>query len=157
MALDLNNTWTHVKGLIYFGWLIAAIRFILEFAAPAQSMYFGVYFVMPLAYLYYGVKGKLDDLSWPQLALAMVMVAFFVWFIPNSISYTTAQFAGWEHGRFSVAQATPEAAGTAVGDIINGVTTALITFVGGTLWSIVFSTLLIWLPGRRRKRLTLTA
>lgn len=147
MALELKDIWTYVRGLIYFGWLIAAIRFILEFAAPDQSMYIGVYFIMPLAYLYYGLKGKLDDLTWPRLALGMVMVAFFVWFIPNCISYTTAQFMAWDHGRF----AAEKIATTAIGKIMKGTGTAAITLVPGSVWSIVLSTLLIWLPGRRRK------
>ena len=157
MALELKDTCTHVRGLIYFGWVIAAIRFLLEFTAPDQSMYFGVYIIMPLAYLYYGIKGKLDDLTWPRLALGMVIVAFFVWFIPNCIAYTTAQFMAWDHGRFAAAQATPEAAATAIGKIMKGVGTAAITLVGGSVWSIVLSTLLIWLPGRRRKSKSQTA
>ena len=151
MAMGLGNLWNHVKGLIFFGWLVAIIRFALEFVAPEQAMYFGVYYVMPLAYLYYGLTGKLDDLKWPQLALGMVIVAFFVWFLPNSISYTTAQFLELEHGRFAADRAAA-IQDSAMGKIISGVSISLVTWVGGAVWSIVFSTLFIWLPGLRRKR-----
>lgn len=146
MALELGKTWSRVCGLVIFGWIVAVIRFGLEIVAPEQSMFFGVYYGMLAAYLC--ITGKLDDLSWPRLAEAMIMVAFLVWFIPNAISYTVAQFMGWQHGRF----AAETLGDTASRKIISGVGTAVGTFVGGTLWSLVFGTLVIWLPGRRRKR-----
>lgn len=152
MALDIKTLWPRIRGLVFFGWAVALIRFILEFTAPDYAMYIGVYFVMPVAYLYYGVTGRLDDLSWPRLALAMVMVAFFVWFIPNAISYTTAQFMGWQHGRFSA-----DIAASAGGKILSGLGVAVVTFVGGALWSVVFGTLLTWLPGHRRRKKLMAA
>jgi hypothetical protein len=146
--MTLSQTWRYVRWLVFFGWIVAGIRYILEFVAPEQAWYFGVYFVMPLAYLYYGITGKMDDLSWKHLALAMIMVAFFVWFIPNAVAYTTGQFMGWQHGRFA---ADPIAA-SSPGKLGTGVRIAFITFIAGALWSILFSTLVTWLPGHVRRR-----
>lgn len=151
MALNFSQTWASVRGLVYFGWLIAAMRLLIEMVAPEQSRFIGVYYVMPAAYLYYGLNGKLADLAWPRLATAMVTVAFWVWFVPNALSYTTAQFMGWEFGRFAAASAGPIAA-TAGEKIGSGLVIASQTFVGGSLWSIVWGTALIWVPGRWRKR-----
>lgn len=151
MALDFSQTWTSVRGLVFFGWLIAAMRLLLEMVAPDQARYIGVYFVMPAAYLYYGLNGRLDGLTWPRLAIAMITVAFYVWFVPNALTYTTAQFMGWENGRFAAESAGPIAA-TAIGKIGSGLTTAGGTFIGGILWSILWGSLLIWIPARWRKR-----
>lgn len=151
MALDFCKTWNSVRGLVFFGWMIASMRLLLEMVAPEQARFFGVYYVMPAAYLYYGLTGKLDGLTWPRMATAMVTVAFFVWFVPNALSYTTAQFMGWEYGRFAPASSGP--INTTIGaKIQSGLITASQTFVGGSLWSIVWGSLLIWLPGRWRKR-----
>ena len=151
MALDFSQTWASARGLVFFGWLIAAMRLLLEIVAPEQARLFGVYYVMPAAYLYYGLNGKLDGLTWPRLAMAMITVAFYVWFVPNALSYTTAQFMGWQDGRFAVESAGPIAV-TAGGKIVSGLKTASQTFVGGLLWSIVWGSALIWVPSRWRKR-----
>lgn len=147
MALDLKQTIVTVKGLIIFGWIIAAIRLVLDLSAPDMSMYFGVYYAMPLAYLYYGLTGKMDDLPWSRLAIAMVVVGFFVWFIPNTITYTAAQFMGWDFGRFSA-----EIQDSTIGKILSGLSISGVTFVAGAGWSVVFGSLLIYLPRRFRKQ-----
>ncbi|MBM3265897.1 MAG: hypothetical protein FJY97_21105 [candidate division Zixibacteria bacterium] len=151
MALDIGKMWSRIYGLVIFGWIIAVIRFALEITAPDQAMFFGVYYGMVVAYLYYGIKGKMDDLSWARLAQAMVMIALLVWFIPNAIAYSVAQFMGWQHGRFAEETSGPIQP-TASGKIMSGVGTAFGTFIGGTVWSLVLGTLFIWVPGLLRKR-----
>jgi hypothetical protein len=151
MPLNLKEIVSSVKGLIFFGWIVAAIRLALDITATDAAMYFGVYYAMPLAYLYMGVKAKLDHLSWTRLALSMVVVAFFVWLIPNVITYTTAQFMEWDFGRFA-----PGGAGTIAASsfdkLITGVTLGFGTMLPGTGWSIVFATLFIYVPKRIRAR-----
>lgn len=156
MALDLKQTIVTVKGLIIFGWIIASIRLVLDLSAPEISMYFGVYYGMPLVYLYYGLTGKMDHLSWSRLAIAMVVVAFFVWFIPNVITYTTAQFMGWEFGRFS-ADRNEWIQDSSIRKVLSGLGISAVTFVAGSVWSIVFGSVLIFLPRRFRKKSSHTA
>lgn len=153
MTTGQASLWSDIRGLVFFGWIVAAARLLLDFTAPELSMYIGVYFLMPLAYLYYGVKGKWDHLSWRRVALSLIVVVFFVWFIPNLISYSTAFFVGLEHGRFS-----PENSGRMFGHhgpfmtILNGAMVAGGTFLAGSVWSVALGTLFIWLPGAMRRR-----
>lgn len=151
MPLNLREIVSSVKGLIVFGWIVAAIRFVLDITATDAAMFFGVYYAMPLAYLYMGVKAKFDHLSWTRLALTMVVVAFFVWLIPNVLTYTTAQFMEWDFGRFAPGRAAPIADGS-IGKLITGLTLGFGTMLAGTGWSIVFATLFIYLPKRLRAR-----
>ncbi len=153
MTMDLTSLWSNIRGLVFFGWAVAATRLLLDFVAPEQSMYVGVYYLMPVAYLYFGLRGKWDHLPWRQAALALVAVAFFVWFIPNFIAYSAAFLTGLEQGRFS-----PGNSGRLSGfegpfmTILNGGWVAGITFLVGSAWSVVLGTLLIWLPGALRRR-----
>lgn len=158
MTSDQQSLWSRIQGLVIFGWIVALIRLLLEVVAPEQSMYFGVYWMMPLAYLYYGMTGKWDDLPWSRVALSIVAVAFLVWCLPNAITYNIATFAGWDHGRFSAAS-YPTILGrdTAVMAILNGLVVSVVTGIVGSAWSVVWSTLLLWLPGHFRRRKLQTA
>lgn len=153
MTTAQPSLWSDIKVLVYFGWAVAAVRLLLDFVAPAQSMFFGVYIMMPLAYLYFGLKGKWDHLPWRRVAGSLVVVVFLVWFIPNLISYTTAYFVGLEHGRFS-----PESSGRRPHfqgpfmTILNGGMVAGATSLAGSVWSVALGTLFIWLPGAMRRR-----
>lgn len=153
MTTGQPSLWQDIRGLVFFGWIVAATRLLLDFVAPEQSMYIGVYFLMPLAYLYYGMKGRWDHLSWRRTAFSLVVVVFLVWFIPNLISYSTAFFTGLEHGRFS-----PENSGRnlalqgPVMTVVNGAMVAGGTFLAGSVWSVSLGTLFIWLPGAMRRR-----
>ena len=113
-------------------------------------MWFGVYYTMPLVFIYAGIKGWFDGVTWPRLALAMAMVGVLVWFAPNTIIYTVAQFMEWSHGRFQAARSAPLSP-TAMGKIVSGLGSSVITLVGGMVWSVAFGTLLIWLPARLRR------
>ena len=153
MTTVQRSLWADIRGLVYFGWAVAAIRLLLDLFAPEQSMFFGVYIMMPLAYLYYGVKGRWDHLAWRRVAGSLLVVVFLVWFIPNLISYTTAYFVGLEHGRFS-----PENSGRRDGfegplmTMLNGGMVAGATFLAGSVWSVTLGTLFIWLPAAMRRR-----
>jgi hypothetical protein len=153
MTTGQPSLWSDIRGLVFFGWIVAATRLLLDFVAPEQSMYIGVYIFMPLAYLYIGLKGRWDHLPWRRVALSLVVVVFFVWFIPNLISYSTAYFVGLEHGRFSAANSGRIAAYQGpVMTILNGGMVAGGTFLAGSVWSVSLGTLFIWLPGAMRRR-----
>lgn len=158
MTAEQQSLWSRIQGLVIFGWIVALIRLLLEVVAPGQSMFFGVYWMMPIAYLYMGLSGKWDDLSWPGVAKTIVIVAFLVWCLPNAVSYNIAAFAGWEHGRFS-AEAYPTIIGrdTAITTFINALVVSVVTGIAGSVWSITWSTLVIWLPGHFRRRKLQTA
>jgi hypothetical protein len=142
--------------LVLLGLGVGLLRYALEFAAPDQSMYFGVYFVMPVALLVVGIRGTWGAIRWPALLGTMVLMCLIVWGIPNTLSYTTAQFQGWNHGRFyhegpGDHRAAPIAA-TTFGKLGWGFLQGLATSVAGTIWCTVIGTVVIWLPGRLRRR-----
>jgi hypothetical protein len=159
----MKSLWSRMRGLVLFGWLVALIRFGIEAAMhPGKSdptWFIGVYFLMPIAFLVVGLRGTLDDLPWKRIALMSLLLGILVWGIPNAIIYTTAQFLGWTHGRFTPpgqtgaeTRAAPIAT-TAMGKILAGLATGGMTAIAGTIWSLAGTTLLIWLPGViRRKR-----
>ena len=154
----MRELWKDAKPLIFFGWIVAAIRFLLEFSAPQLAWYFGVYWLMPIALLYFGtLRRRFDHLSWPKLALAMVLVGMLVWFLPNAISYTTAQFEGWTHGRFAPNVQSAPIAPTDFGKIRTGVVVGFLTGLAGSVWCIVWASLLVWLPVVLRRRRALAA
>jgi hypothetical protein len=147
-----TSLWREVEGLVYFGWAVAMIRYALEFVAPTASMYVGVYYAMPLALLYCAIRRKLDHLSWPRLALAMILMGVCVWLVPNAIAYTTGQFLGWQHGRFTPQERSAPVAETALGKVTTALTVAGATTIAGSLWSILWATVLIWVPRTVRQR-----
>ncbi len=153
MTLDQSSLWSNIRGLVLFGWMVAAIRLLLDFVAPDQSMFFGVYWMMPLAYLYYGLKGKWDHLPWRWVAGSLLVVVLLVWFVPNWISYSTAAFVGLDHGRFSAeASQTVIERDSPVKIILNAGIVSAATFGAGSVWSLSLGTLFIWLPGALRRR-----
>lgn len=153
MTSDQPSLWSDIRGLVFFGWIVAATRLLLDFVAPEQSMFIGVYFLMPVAYLYCGLKGRWDHLAWRRVAGSLIVVVFLVWFIPNWVSYSTAALVGLDHGRFS-----PEAYQTVIERdspvkiILNAGIVSAATFAAGSVWSVSLGTLFIWLPGAMRRR-----
>src|SRR5687768_17940927 len=78
---------TILRPLLWAGWAIAAIRLLLDAFAPDVSMYFGVYYGMPLVLVVAAFKGWLDDLTMPRFLLGMGVTALLVWGIPDVIAY----------------------------------------------------------------------
>ncbi len=137
--------------LVLYGWVVGAIRYALEFIAPDQSMYFGLYYLMPVALLWVGVTRRWGAVRWTQVAVTMVALAFLTWFVCNTTAYVTGQFVGWQHGRFSPAAAAPLADDT-LGKLWGGLSTGFLTAVGGSVWCVVWGTVVIWLPARLGRR-----
>jgi hypothetical protein len=150
----MSSLWPRVRPLVLFGWLVALIRFGIDASVkPERSnpiFYVGVDVLMPIAYLVVGIKAIWDDIPWKKYPLIALMLGVLVWFIPNAIVYTTAQFLGWQHGRFHNIPIRE----TAVGKLGMGLGLGGGTAIAGTLGSLLLMTLLIWLPGsvRRKKR-----
>ncbi len=135
--------------LVVYGWVIGAIRYLLEFIAPDQAWYFGLYYCMPVALLFVGLSKKWGAVRWTQVAGTMVALAILTWFVCNSIAYVTGQFMEWRHGRFPTASPIAD---TVLGKLWAGLSMAAGTTIGGTLWCVVWGTLAIWLPTRLGKK-----
>ena len=147
-----------IRGLVTFGLAIGLIRYVLEFVAPERAMWFGVYYLMPVAILVVGVRGSWGNVRWLTLFGTMVVVALIVWGIPNTVAYTTGQFLEWNHGRFYNGgldapgnRAAPIQA-TTLAKLGLGLAQGGLTSLAGTVWCTVMGTVMIWLPGVRRSR-----
>ncbi len=138
--------------LVVYGWVIGAIRYLLEFIAPDQAWYFGLYYYMPVAILFVGLSKKWGAVRWTQVAGTMVALAVLTWFVCNSIAYATGQFMEWEHGRFRTGTGASPIADTVSGKLWAGVSTAAGTTVIGTLWCVAWGTAAIWLPTKLGKK-----
>lgn len=148
--------------LVLFGWALAATRLILDFTAPdwPPTMHIGVFFTLPFFIAYIGLMRKWGRISWPQMALSMLLVGFLVWGIWNSIAYTTGQFMEWTHGRFDPGTPTIGADGVttyeggraspiqaeSLGKIGQGLLHGLVSSVAGSVWCILFGSVFIWVP-----------
>ncbi|MBL8730617.1 MAG: hypothetical protein JNM25_19525 [Planctomycetes bacterium] len=147
-----------IRGLVLLGLTIGLIRYALEFTQSQHTMSFGVYYVMPIAFLVVGLRGLWGDITWPKLLGSMAVMCLIVWGIPNTLAYTTGQFLGWQHGRFyhggtedaEHTRAAPIAA-TTLGKLGWGALQGLLTSVAGTIWCTLWGTVLIWLPARLRR------
>jgi hypothetical protein len=155
MTLFWPSIWPRIRGLVYFGWLVALIRFGLEpIFHPDRThpaFYFGVYTLMPIAFIVAGIKGTLDDLRWPKIAFGACTIGFLVWGVPNMIAYTAAPSLGWTHGRFTPPPNMP-VPDTFAKSALYGLTVGGITTFFGALWSLIWMTLVIWWPGVVRRR-----
>jgi hypothetical protein len=147
-----------IRGLVLVGLAVGLVRYALEFTASPYAMWFGVYYVMPIALVAVGLRGSWGPITWPKVLGSTALMCLFVWGIPNTLAYTTGQFLGWNHGRFHyggeddpATRAAPIAA-SALGKLGLGVLQGLLTTVGGTIWCTVWATLVIWLPARLRRR-----
>lgn len=143
----MKSLWSQFKTLILIGWGIALVRLLLDASSQEFAMYIGVYYGMPIVLLVFAVLGIYKGVGWKRLALGMILTGLLVWGLPNLISYTTAQFMGWRHGRFAEGRG-PDIAATALGKVVTGVQIAALTSVVGSVWLILWSTILIWLPGK---------
>lgn len=150
-ATEVPPLCARLRGLVIFGWAIAAIRFAMEAGLPDISARFpiGVYILMPLALAFVGLTRRWGPIPWKTMAKTMVVLALLVWALPNTITYTTGQFMEWGHGRFGPTE-SPPLAPTAIGKIGAGLIMGGFGAVGGTIICTLVGTLLIWLPGRSK-------
>lgn len=139
-----------VRPLLLAGWAIAAVRLGLDAFAPALSMWFGVYYLMPVVAFVVGRGGAFDGVRWPRFALCMIVTGALVWGVPNLISYGTAQFAGWTHGRFQPNERSAPIGETTSAKLVAATMVGVATAAVGSVWMIVTGTLVAWLPSRRR-------
>ncbi len=139
-------------GLTLLGWAVASVRFTLDFMAMEQAMWFGVYYAMPPALAWVGLRGRWGAISWRSMATTTAVLGLVIWGIPNAISYTTGQFLEWTHGRFEPGVRATSIAAHEFGKLGWGLLQGLLTAIAGALWCTAWGTLLIWLPGRRRSR-----
>jgi hypothetical protein len=142
---------SRIRGLALLGLAVGLIRYALEFAASDAAMWFGVYYVMPVAILVVGLRRTWGDIRWPTLLGTMLVLCLIVWGIPNTLAYTTAQFEGWQHGRFAPDRSAA-IADTTLAKLGLGVAQGAGTSLVGTVWCTLFGTLFIWLPACLRRR-----
>jgi len=172
-----SELWRRQRWMILILWIVAGIRFALDFRQADDPIAFetgairwqatiGVYYVSGALLLIASFRGTYRGLSYGRHVLGMVMLGLLCWGVPNSIVYTTAQFQGWEHGRFTPPPAegveVPEGtarersgpiAETALGKVASGVGVGAGTTVASfVLWNFWLMNLLIYLPARLRRR-----
>lgn len=157
MTNSTPSLWQRVLPLMVFGWIIAAARLYMD-ASYHYGGWFGIYWVMPAAFLVVGLLGKWGTVRWTTMAGTMVLVACLVWGVWNSIAYTTGQFMEWEFGRYypgaPVTLENRKAApvqDTAMMKLAMGLLHGVLSSLTSTVWCIGFGTLFIWLPAKLRK------
>lgn len=163
-------------------WVVAGIRLMMDFqqvedpiamhtGGLAWQKSIGVYYVVLPLLLIGAFSGVFRGLSYGRLVKAMLVLAVMCWFIPNAISYTTAQLRGWTHGRFRppaeqttdaatggapmAATAEPDAEArsaplgkTTAEKVRIGLTVATFTTGAGFVWLFAMMNLLVYLPRR---------
>ena len=156
--------------LLIFVYVVAAIRLGLDFWSRENAFWFGTYFTIPIALAYIGLGRRWGEIRWTTMAGTMLLVGLCGLVVANTISYTTAQFMEWTDGRFSPVTPTVDELGNPVLDeagdpVLEGVkgpppqettTDKLLHGLGagagtggaGTVWCLIWGTLLIWLPVR---------
>lgn len=151
--------WNGVRAAVCYGWLVVLVRLVLDGVAPDRAWTVGIFFLMPVALLVIGRKGGLDAWSWKRLATGMILIGVLCWGLGNLLSYGTAATLGWDHGRFN-----PDGPGPPFGTgppLPRDTLLQKLGWIGlpagagaiaGSLWCILWGSLLIYLPGRARRR-----
>lgn len=136
-----------VVPVILVGWVVAAIRLTLDFVAPESfiTKCVGVYYAVPLVLAYVGVKRKWGTIAWKPMALSVVVIAFAVWGVGNTVAYSVAQFQGWTHGRFDPEAALPLVEGTGA-RLLSGLGMGAMTSVFASGLLLIVGSLFIWVP-----------
>ncbi len=137
--------------------VIAALRYLLDwFRNPTFFDAFGVYAGSLAMMLTIAFTGSLREPSLGRTLKVTTWIAFCAWWFPNFVSYLTAQWIGWTHGRFAEGRAAPPAPEVAA-KFANALSTACLTTVAGILWCGILGILCIWLPTRWSKTSTTAA
>jgi hypothetical protein len=146
--MDFRTAGPALRPLWLTGLAVAAVRYGLEWLAPAHAMAFGVYYVVvPLA-IVLALRGRFDALPLKDLLPGLLIVGALVWGLPNLVAYGTAQFQGWTHGRFAPDRGPPPADSLA-GKIGATGLVVLFTTAAGTLLLL----LAVLIFGRATRRL----
>ena len=148
-SLEVPPLRARLLPVVLFGWCVAAIRLALDFQWPdgKVTMYFGVFYTVPLVLVWIGVTRRWGLIGWKAMAWTMLCVGALVWGLPNAISYTIGQFNGWQHGRFDPGRAAPVQEG-ALMKVGAGVLHGLISTLFSSAICIVVGSLFVWVPQR---------
>lgn len=97
-----TDTFQTLKPIVFTLWIVAVARLVAEALTENLNVIgmISVYGAVAAIFLFAGFTGQLDFLTGRRLFAGAFVLAVSCWFLPNSIAYTTAQFAGWTHGRF---------------------------------------------------------
>lgn len=154
-----------LKPLLIVGYLVATIRITIEFWDRDAVMWFGLYFTLPVAIAFVGLTRRWGNIPWKTMAGTMVALAFLVWGICNSITYTIGQFMEWTDGRYYPGIEQPDGswidgpdrrkraslpADVALVKVGWGLAHGFLSSLSSSVWCIVFGTLFVWLPVRDR-------
>ncbi len=172
-----RSLWSRVRWIVWILWIVAAIKLGLEFREAEDPIAFefagirwqgsiGVYYVSFVLLVVAAIRGTFDGLRYGKLALSALLLAVLGWCVPNTVTYTTAQFQGWTHGRFQPPVSPEEAArleaagevvpkersapiaATPAGKLGTGLLVGLMTTIAGFLWTFLWIHLLVVLPRR---------
>ncbi len=102
----IGDTFRTLKPVVYTAWVVAAVRLVLDATSTDPNMIASasVYTAVFVLFLFSAFTGFLDRLAWKGVFVGALMLGVLVWFAPNLISYTVAQFQGWNHTRYYVDQ-----------------------------------------------------
>ena len=162
MAYEVPPLWQRVKPLFLFGAAVGALRLALDFWDREVAMWVGLYYLMPLAILWVGLKRKWGLIGWRRMAGTMFVVSLVTFGLWTAIAYTVGQFMEWTDGRYYpgertvlddgtvawVGGRTAPVADTALGKVGAGLLHGVITTVTGGVWCTVFGTVFIWVIKR---------
>lgn len=159
----LHSLVARLRWIVVIAWIVAAIRFGLDFRQQEDPIFMtgsfrvqlsvGVYYVMLPLLLIGALSGTFDGLSYGKLVLSMLLLGILCWGIPNVVIYATAQFKGWQHGRFHYdddehLRRGPPIADTTIGKLGIAFSVGGLTSIAGFVWSFVAMHLLVLLPRR---------
>jgi hypothetical protein len=159
---------SRVRPLLYVLWIVAALRFALDATVKPGVFdplgFVSVYYFSAVLLLLVGIAKTWDDLSYAKMLGAWALTACLAFGVPNAITDTAAQFAGWQHGRFRPPPADgsepapgeapvrgPRLQESALGKVGVGLAVAGGTTVAGFLWCALLGTLVVYVPARVRR------
>jgi len=184
MMQTIREVARELRPVIIVAWILAAARLVADHVTEDPGLTWGisVYFGVFTMLLFCGMTGVLDHLLWKRALLGGVVLAVLCWFVPNTVSYTLAQFTNPGHGRFYVLPLHQELAdsgefgdfeiraevekrtgkpdptrnvptGSSTGNkLLRGLTIGFVTTIAGALWSIAAMVLCVGIPASIRKR-----
>lgn len=146
MSHDSPSAFATARPYIRALLVIAALRYVLDWwRNPTYFDAFGVYGGSLAMMLTVAFTGGLREPSLARTLKITTWIAIGAWWFPNFVSYLTAQWVGWTHGRFAPGRAAPAAPEIAA-KVVNALSTACLTTVAGIVWCGILGLLCVWLP-----------